>query len=94
VVLIFSDYCVQIYVGPDIQSGVACDVTLMTGVAGEIICSRRHGEETNASHCGANQITAMHEAVPLDETARPDVLMDTGIYLRGDPSGRRVTLSE
>lgn len=71
----------QIYVAPDIRIGVSCDVYPMTWAAGEAICSCMHDEGTNASHCGVNQNTVLHDAVPLDETARPEMLMEAGIYL-------------
>lgn len=62
----------HIYVAPDIQNSVSW--------AGKAICSCRHDEETDAAHCGANQNIVLHDAVLLDETARPEVLMETGIY--------------
>lgn len=78
---------------PDIQSGVSGDVTLMTWVAGRTICAYRYEKGTNASQCGANQSTLLHDAVPLDETRRPELLMGPGINTcREDPPGRRVTL--
>lgn len=61
------------------QSSVSCDVTRMSW-AGKAICSCRHDGGTNAAHCGENQNIVLHDAVPLDETPRPEVLMETGIY--------------
>lgn len=61
--------------------GVSGDVTLVTCVADEATSSYMYDEGSSATQCGANQNNVLLDAFPLDETRRPMVLMETGIYV-------------